>query len=102
MMVLQTFKQIETANRKIGQNFFSKEAMRFFGTKIESQIFFTDTVSYFITSEQDPAGKAWFGNRRYTIRIAYPDGNVDTLGNFGQYFDYDEARLAVLDYVRTL
>lgn len=102
MMVLQTFKQIETANRKVGQNFFSKEAMRFFGTKIESQIFFTDTVSYFITSEQDPEGKAWFGNRRYTIRIAYPDGNVDTLGNFGQYFDYDEARLAVLDYVRTL
>ena len=101
-MVLQTFKQIETANKQSGQNFFSKEAMRFFGTKIESPVFFTNTVSYFITSEQDPEGKAWFGNRRYTIRIAYQDGNVDTVGNFGQYFDYAEAKLAVLDFVRTL
>lgn len=102
MAVLQTIKQIQEANAKCGQKFFSKESMRFFSSVIESPVFFTNHASYFITSEADPDGKAWFGNRRFTIRIAHPDGVVDTFGQFGQYFDLDEARLAVFDIVRTL
>lgn len=102
MQALQTIKQIEQANARCGQNFFSKETMRFFGSVIESPVFFTDRASYFITSEADPEGKAWFGNRRFTIRVAHPDGIVDTYGQFGQYFDLDEARLAVFDIVRTV
>ena len=99
-MALQTIKQIEEANRAIGQHWFSKEAMRFFGTQIESPVFFTDTVSYFITSEQDPEGKGWLGNRRFTVRIVHQDGNVDTWGDFGQFFNLEEARLTILDLVR--
>jgi hypothetical protein len=99
-MALQTIKQIEEANRAIGQHWFSRESMRFFNTKIESPVFFTDRVSYFVSSEQDPEGVAWFGNRRFTIRIVHPDGNVDTWGDFGQFFNVEEARIAILDLIR--
>lgn len=101
MTVLQTIKQIEQANIRCGQNFFNVDTMRFFSSVIESAVYFTNYSSYFITSEIDPECKAWFGNRRFTVRVANPTGMVKTHGEFGQYFDLDEAKMAVLDIIRT-
>lgn len=93
--------QVKRANEKAGQHFFSESSMRFFGSKVESMVYPAFTCAYFITSEQDPEGKAWFGERRYTIRAADPNGIVTTCGEFGQFFTLDEARLTILDIIRT-
>lgn len=99
--VLQTIRAIEQANKKIGQNWFSEEAMRWFGTVIESAVYFTADKSFFVTSERDKNGEIWFGNKRYSIRVAYPDGVVKTWGEFGQFFTKEEAIFAIFDILRT-
>ena len=100
MKVLTSIPQIKKKNQAIGQHWFSKETMQFFGTRIESSVFVMPQGSLFITSEQDPAGKAWFGERRFTIRIAYPNGVIDTVRGFGEYFSLPEAKMAVMDIIR--
>lgn len=89
------------ANTTIGQKFFDPDTMRWFGSRIESQPITDGNLSYFITSEQDPEAKAWFGERRYTIRCAQPNGMVDTWGEFGAFWTIDEARVAMFDIIRT-
>lgn len=93
--------QVKRANEEAGQKFFSESSMRFFGSKVEGMVYPAFTCAYFVTSEQDPEGRAWFGERRYTIRIVNEKGIVSTLGEFGQFFTFDEARLKVMDIIRT-
>jgi hypothetical protein len=72
--------------------------MEYFGCQIHNEVF---DGCYFITSEQDSyvsstgQNGAWEGNRLYTIRIAMPDGSIDTVGEFGEYETLDDAITAV-------
>lgn len=100
-MLMQSIAQIKKANDACGQCFFAEAAMEFFQSKVESPVFFSPTCSYFVTSEQDSDGKIWFGNRRFTIRMAHPNGCITTVGEFGQHFTYEEAQRAILDLIRT-
>ena len=100
-LALVSMDAIIQANNNIGQKFFHPDTMRWFGSKIESQPITDGNLSYFITSEQDPEAKAWYGERRYTIRFAEPDGRVDTWGDFGAYWTLDEARVVMFDIIRT-
>jgi len=81
---------IKQAHADSGGFFFSPSSMRFFGSRILSPVF---PGGVFITSEQDRAvitsagltNPAWGGSRRYTVRVCGPDGDIDTVSDFGQF-----------------
>lgn len=100
-----TINDVRRINRAKGLHFFDADTIRFFGSRVESQLF--DNLT-FVTSEQNDNGvwiggveyKAWNGERRYTIRRFNPDdGTIDTVGEFGQYDTAEEAIKAALDIV---
>lgn len=66
---------IRAANQLLGDKWFSASAMAFFQTRFAGLYF----GRFFLTSEKDT------GPRRYTIRIAYDDGKVETVGEFMGY-----------------
>lgn len=80
--------EVKTENKRKGQHFFDASAMRFFGSRVGYRIY---GGCYFVTSEQDNHGDY---ARRYTIRVAYRDGDVDTVGDF-QAFDTRAQAVAV-------
>lgn len=88
----ETVRQVRGANRAGGFHFFDRAAMAAFGSKVERGV---HGGRYVITSEQDPDGRAWDGERRWTIREAFPDGDVRTVGTFGAYRSRAEALDAV-------
>lgn len=68
-----TIADVKQANRNAGYYFFSKDAMRFFGTRIESALYKNNT---FITSDYTGFER---NNRAYSVRVFYPEtGIVDT------------------------
>ena len=82
--------QLEGLNHEIGNHWFSRGTMRFFGTRIVSKaarISDNGVRAYFISSEQPPHQDA----RRYTVRymtISGPKaGHVSTSGGFCAYSD---------------
>lgn len=98
----KTMTEVKAANRRIDHHWFDPDAMRFFDTRIETGVI---KGKYFITSEQyhhfpcsgqgcfNPQGLCY--PRRYTIRIAYADGSVDTIGDFQQFATKREARKTI-------
>jgi hypothetical protein len=81
--------EIITHSKNIGHHFFSKDAMKFFGSKVYEDL---HLGKYFITSEKDnyrPDHK-----REYTIRKCV-DGDVSTVGVHGQYASLRAARNAL-------
>jgi hypothetical protein len=89
---------VKTANRDAGRNFFSPDTMQFFRSRIESrkpEIFGEATGNprvLFITSEQFVAlHRGYVGPREFTVRVARPDGTIDTLSDFCQFKTYRDA-----------
>jgi len=84
---------VKRANKAAGGCWFSPSTMRFFGTRIETELI-TRGVSIrqvFVTSEQFDDDSP----RMYTIREALPTGSIDTVGEFQQYSSLSDARAAV-------
>jgi hypothetical protein len=77
-MKYRSVTEIIKANEKAGLFFFDPGAMRFFDSRIESEVIGDNR---FITSEQ--AGDEH--PRLYTIREATPDGAVNTVGDFQEW-----------------
>lgn len=94
-MEYRTIDDIQAAHNATGGHFFSPSAMRFFGSRILSPVF---PGGYFVTSERDtgPAPAAWHGERRYTVRVCRPDGDIDTVSDYGQF----DTRAAALSWAR--
>lgn len=97
----KTMAEIKSANLRINHHWFDKGAMRFFDTRIETGVI---KGKYFITSEQyhDSGCHGWSCNRNgscgprlYTIRIAFSDGSVDTIGDFQQFATKRDARKTI-------
>jgi hypothetical protein len=94
----KSIAEIVAANQRAEQTWFSDFNMRFFGTEIHDEVY---DGAYFITSEQDDYVSSrghrggWDGNRMYSIRIAMPDGTIDTVGDFGAYETLEQAIEAV-------
>ena len=64
---------VKQANKDAGYYFFSKDTMRFFGTRIVSALYKNNT---FITSDYTDFEK---NNRAYSVRVFHPEtGIVDT------------------------
>lgn len=91
----QTIDDIRAAHTARGGYFFSPSAMRFFSSCILSPVF---PGGVFVTSERDngPAPAAWNGERRYTVRVCRPNGDIDTVSEFGQF----DTRAAALSWAR--
>jgi hypothetical protein len=80
-----TIAEMKRRDSETGQYWFSKGAMQFFNTKIESE---PTEKGYFVTSEymEDP------NQKRYTIRFFDQQTNtVQTIGDFRQYETLSEA-----------
>jgi hypothetical protein len=87
-----SIEEMKKRDSETGQYWFSKGAMAFFNTKIESE---PTEKGHFVTSEypEDPIQK------RYTIRYFDPITNkVETIGDFRQYETLSEA-MEGLSYV---
>lgn len=80
--------QIKEANKKLGRHFFSDETMRFFGSKIVSDLLWH---KYFVTSDDNFDRTT----KLFTIRVAGADGEVDTVGEFGEFETLADALVAV-------
>lgn len=88
-----TITEMKERNKEAGQHWFTKGAMDFFNTKIETK---PNVANMFITSEHSGDG-----NRRYTWRVFNLKTNsVETLGNFMEYDTIEEAKEDVHFYKR--
>ena len=88
-------EQLRQFARDVGSHFFDRDTMRFFGSRVGSEIF---AGRYFVTSERDAMGAAWGGARRYTVRsFTYADGRLDieTVGEFGKHATRSDALAAI-------
>lgn len=79
---------IKTANRELGHHFFDADTMRFFRSRVESDVI---GGRYFITSEQYESSTGERAPRRYTVRVAKNNGDVDTVGEFQAFSTKAEA-----------
>ena len=68
-----TMADVKQANKDAGYYFFSKDTMRFFGTRIVSALYKNNT---FITADYTDFER---NNRAYSVRVFHPEtGIVDT------------------------
>lgn len=68
-----TMADVKQANKDAGYYFFSRDTMRFFGTRIVSALYKNNT---FITSDYTDFER---NNRAYSVRVFHPEtGIVDT------------------------
>ncbi len=87
-MTFQSIDEVKDLNQKSGHYFFSKDTMKFFESKIE-----TDLIGgrYFVTSESSSFDDR---DRKFTIREALPNGDIKTVGEFGGYKSRHRAKQA--------
>lgn len=82
----RTLDDIIRRNRAAGGKWFEPSNMRYFGARLQSRIYpAKDGRAYFVTSERDSAGRAWNGRRLYSVRVALPNGDIETAGEFGEH-----------------
>ena len=84
----KTIADVREANAMIKGFWFEPDTMRFFNTRIESKLI---GGKYFITSERRDDQFP----RLYSVRMATPDGRIETIGRFQAYGSKDEARAAL-------
>ena len=74
-----TIGDVKAANARAGFHFFSRDTLRFFSSRISSHVYGHGVI---VTSEKGPFEDS---PRRYTVRLALPDGQVESLGEFEQF-----------------
>lgn len=89
--MFNTLSEVKAANKKIGNYWFSKGAMSFFNSKVESTLYKNQC---FITSEQYNSES----ERRYSVRVALSDGSIDTISEFQEFRTKDAAR----EFIKTV
>ena len=91
--------EIKVANRALGHHWFDNDTTSSFSSKLYPEIY---GGRIFVSSERDRgvytshgfAQAAGWARRRYTVRIARPDGSIDTVGEYGEYTSLARARRA--------
>lgn len=79
-MALSTIGAIKKANQEAGYFYFSPNTMRFFKSRVMTEVFPLKDGALFVTSERREGDV-----RRYTIRRAWDDGDITTLDGFQSY-----------------
>lgn len=87
----QSIVQVRAANRAAGENWFSRDTMRQWRSRIEFGLY---AGRYFITSEQPDTKYP----RGYTVREAFEDGSIRSVSEYGEFQSLAGAR----KYVRKL
>lgn len=95
----RTMADVRQANAEIGNHWFDRDTLRCFGCRVIDRLY---GGRYFVTSERDSGyvgsdgviHAAWDGKRRYSVRVAMPDGTIRTVGEFGQYASLSGAKRA--------
>lgn len=87
----QTICEIKYLNRRNGGHWFDAESMRFFKSRIASEVI---GGKYFISSEQFIPYEGNAEPRKYTIRIANEKGEISEIGEFQKYLTLRAARKA--------
>jgi len=83
-----TIADVKRINAEKGQYYFTSDTMRFFKSRIESELY---NNKYFITSEQSPEME-----RKYSIRKFDKDtGSISTVGEFQAYNSKQSAKEAL-------
>lgn len=90
------WRSVDEIRQRHDGHWFDADTMRFFSTRL------SDTViggRYFITSEryEAPAGFGPSGSRMFTIREAFADASIDTVGEFQGYATRKQAERAARD-----
>lgn len=81
-MALFGINTIKAVNKAKGMHFFDKDAMRFFNSRVQGDVFSTPHGAVFVTSERFDDNSA----RMYTTRHINEDtGHVSTLGSFQEF-----------------
>ena len=90
-----TITEIKQKNAAAGQHFFDPEALRFFRSKVLSQVYEGPGGIFFVTSEQFVGSDGIPAKRAYTVRRFNPaDADMTTMGGFNQRTLYQAVRLA--------
>lgn len=87
-MAFHTIDDVKRANRALGHHWFDPATLRFFNSRIIPPL---EKGRYFVTSERFDSSTP----RRYTVRVAYCDGRVETVGDFMHYATLRDARKAI-------
>lgn len=87
----QTMAAVKHLNELNGGCWFDEGTMRFFGTKVESEVLHG---RYFISSEQPP-----HGSRKFTVRSFDDHGAIDTVGEFCAYHNKADAIEALEEHL---
>jgi hypothetical protein len=104
----RAWRNVDEIRRAHDGHWFDADTMRFFSTRLGSDVI---GGRYFITSERNETPGYPSGPRRYTIREAFADASIDTVGDFQEYAtrkqaeraarelptDYSASLMAVLD-----
>lgn len=87
----ETMDDVRAANKARGHHFFEPGTLRFFRSRIGSEL---HGGRYFITSEQF-VGSSGRGARLFTVREVKPDGSCATVGEFQAYATRSQALGAI-------
>ena len=88
-----TIAEVKEINNENGYCFFSKDSMKFFGTKVESTVYPNNT---FITSDFTDFER---NKRGFTVRKFDPKtGSIDTVGKFNGFHFIEDAREFAKNY----
>ena len=72
----KTMADVRAANQAAGYNWFSKDTMHWWKSRVESALY---QGRYFITSEDEFTLDGRHPARVYSVREAMPDGRIDTV-----------------------
>lgn len=82
-----TIDDVKSANARAGFYFFSPDTLAFFESKILGTLY---GHGVFVTSERNFDGTA----RLYTVRVALPDGSIETVDEFQGFATAQSAKVA--------
>jgi len=99
---LQYFKmdieEIKYLNRKAGQHFFDENTMRFFRSRIESELI---EDKFFVTSEKFVSSTGEKEPRKFSVREFNKEtGSVNTIGEFQEFKTKVRAYNTIIDMRR--
>jgi predicted dehydrogenase len=80
--------------KNVGGHWFDPISMRFFLSRIGKEVF-GDRGQYFISSEQHEYylnGRYHKEQRQYTVRMITPEGQIETVSEFGEFYLLSEAK----------
>ena len=94
---MATIESIKAANKAAGLFWFEPDTLRFFRSRIGTRVHQGPGGVYFVTSERftSPRGN---GPRLFSVRRAYPDGSIDTVGDFQAYKTARQAASAAASF----